>query len=386
MFSISDLLKSLPFHNKPRLFISPARINIIGEHVDYLGGLVLPATIDLHTQIAISPFPEKKWIFHSVQFHETVELKNFSYQNEHKWVNYILGVFVEFEKKGIEIPGLQIAISGTIPHGAGLSSSASLEVGIGFALSEILRLGLSRKEIALIAQKAENEFVGMKCGIMDQFVIANGQKNSALLLDTSTLNFEYKNINLGNCEFYLIDSKVKHELEASDYNVRRKECEEALIKIKEKFPDLVNLYSLSIDQNLDELNLSNKLKKRVKHVLGEKKRTEDAIYYLNSGRPDQLGKVLYESHASLSNLYEVSCQEIDFLVDLLHNEDVIGARMIGGGFGGCVLVLDKIGNFERISNRVWKDYYSQFNIQLEFYRFQIDDGVREIEVTEWIQT
>lgn len=380
MFTISDLLNSLPFHEKPRVFISPARINIIGEHVDYLGGLVLPAAIDLHTQIAISPIPEKKWIFYSLLFHETVELEDFSYQREHKWVNYILGVLVELQNRGIEIPGLQIAISGNIPHGAGLSSSASLEVGIGFALSEILGLGLSRKEIALIGQKAENEFVGMKCGIMDQFVIANGKKDSALLLNTSNLEFEYKNINLGNCEFYLIDSKVKHALESSDYNVRRKECELALTKIREKLPTLPNLYFLPINQNLDDFDLTNELKKRVKHVIGEKKRTEQVLHYLNSGRPDQLGTALYETHASLSNLYEVSCPETDFLVDLLKNEDVIGARMIGGGFGGCVLVLDKVGNFERISNRVWKDYYSQFGIQLEFYRFQIDDGVRELEV------
>ncbi|MCX8000852.1 MAG: galactokinase, partial [Leptospiraceae bacterium] len=250
------------------------------------GGLVLPAAINLHTQLAISRLPEKKWVFHSVQFHETVELSDLIYQQEHKWVNYILGIMLEIQKRGVELPGFQLAISGNIPHGAGLSSSASLEVAVGFALSEILNLGLSRKEIALIGQKAENEFVGMQCGIMDQFVIANGKKDFALLLNTSTLEFEYKNLNLGSCEFYLIDSKVKHNLETSDYNVRRKECEVALEKIRKKLPNLKDLYSLPIDTNLDDFELSTDEKKRVRHVIGEKRRTENVLYYLESGRPD----------------------------------------------------------------------------------------------------
>ncbi|MCX8000352.1 MAG: galactokinase, partial [Leptospiraceae bacterium] len=191
---------------------------------------------------------------------------------------------------------------------------------------------------------------------------------------------EYKMLNLGSCEFYLIDSKVKHALESSDYNVRRQECEAALKKIQKKLPHLKDLYSLPSDIDLEEFQLSSEEKKRVKHVMSEKRRTENVLHYLESGRPDQLGTALYETHASLSNFFEVSCRETDFLVDILQNEGVIGARMIGGGFGGCILVLDKIGNFERISNRVWKDYYSQFGIQIEFYRFQIDDGVRELEV------
>ncbi len=374
---LKNILESVSFSSHPHFFAAPARINIIGEHVDYLGGLVLPAAIQFQTIVGISKLEERKFELHSVKFGDSLVLNSFEYQKEKKWANYILGVLDEIEKLGYKLPGLQIVVDGNIPQGAGLSSSASLEVAVGFGVSEICNLGLSKKDIALVGQRAENNFVGTKCGIMDQFVIALAKANTCIILDTSNLEYSYKLINIGSCEFFLIDSKVKHSLETSDYNKRREECESALKKIQEKI-SIPNLYSLPENINLQEFNLTKEETKRVQHVIGEKRRTQDAIHFLESNRPEQLGNILYEAHNSLANFFEVSCEETDFIVDRLRNEGCLGARMIGGGFGGCILVLDKIGKFERIANRIYSDYSRQFGIQPEFYKIQITDGVKEI--------
>jgi galactokinase len=374
---LKNILESVSFSSHPHFFAAPARINIIGEHVDYLGGLVLPAAIQFQTIVGISKLEERKFELHSVKFGDSLVLNSFEYQKEKKWANYILGVLDEIEKLGYKLPGLQIVVDGNIPQGAGLSSSASLEVAVGYSVSEICNLGLSKKDIALVGQRAENNFVGTKCGIMDQFVIALAKTNTCLILDTSNLEYSYKLINIGSCEFFLIDSKVKHSLETSDYNKRREECESALKKIQEKI-SIPNLYSLPENNNLQEFNLTKEEIKRVQHVIGEKRRTQDAIHFLESNRPEQLGNILYEAHNSLANFFEVSCEETDFIVDRLRNEGCLGARMIGGGFGGCILVLDKIGKFERIANRIYSDYSRQFGIQPEFYKIQITDGVKEI--------
>lgn len=378
LYPMSKIIhEALPFASPPRFFSAPARINIIGEHVDYLGGLVLPAAIQFQTNVAIAKLSEKKLELASVQFEESLSLSHYTYQPEKKWANYILGVLDEIEKLGHKLPGFQIAIDGNVPQGAGLSSSASLEVAVGYAVSEICSLGLTREEIAVLGQKAENNFVGTKCGIMDQFIISVAKKDTCILLNTSTLEYSYRNVNLGNCEFYLIDSKVKHSLDTSDYNKRREECDSALTKIQKEI-SVPNLYSLPLDISLQEFSLTKEELFRVRHVIGEKRRTEEALYFLESGRPDQLGKVLYEAHNSLANSFEVSCEETDFIVDRLRNEGVLGARMIGGGFGGCILVLDKIGNFERIAGTIHGDYSTQFGIQPDFYRFHLSEGVKEL--------
>jgi galactokinase len=372
----SSLTTILQFISQPRVFTAPARINIIGEHVDYLGGLVVPAAIGFQTRVAISILPEKRWELGSVQFQETLKVGSFSYQTEKKWANYILGVLEEFRLDGVDLPGLQIAIDGNIPQGAGLSSSASLEVGVGFAISELLGLGYSREKLALLGQRAENHFVGTKCGIMDQFIIATGKKDSCIVLNTATLEYSYREMHIGNCEFYLIDSRVKHSLDDGQYNQRREECESALKKLQKQFPDLKDLYSLPEDfQPL--ASLTPEELRRVRHVIGEKRRTMDALYFLESGRPEQLGRTLFETHLSLSNLFEVSCEETDFLVDQLRGEEVLGARMIGGGFGGCILVLDKMGNYERIGETIRSDYHGRYGIEPNFYKIQIVNGVHE---------
>ncbi len=285
----------------------------------------------------------------------------------------------ELKKEGFTITGFDMAIDGNIPQGAGLSSSAALEVVTGYALSSIFHLSISREKIALIGQAAENNFVGMKCGIMDQYIIANGKKDHCILLNTDTLSKTYHTLNLNGHEFYLINSNVKHSLQDSDYNNRRKECESALKKVQSLEPDIKNLYDLPLDTVLNKFNFSEKEEKRVKHVLGEKDRTNKLLDSFAQGKIKNAGECLYGTHESLSKLFEVSCDETDFLVQALQKENVIGARMIGGGFGGSILVLDKIGNREKVEAKVKKDYFEKFNLNATFYGFQISDGVSELQ-------
>jgi galactokinase len=232
--------------------------------------------------------------------------------------------------------------------GAGLSSSAAVEVVVGYALSELFHLGLNRTEIALLGQAAENEFVGTKCGIMDQFIIAWGKKNNCISLDTSSLKFEYHEFDLKENEFYLIQSNVKHSLNDSEYNNRRKECESAFAKIKKISPNIQNLFQVNDELDLNSCGLTAIETKRVMHVISEKSRIKSTIDGLNHHDFKKVGTALTECHWSLSKNYEVSCKETDFIVETLEKESILGARMIGGGFGGCVLVLDKQGRSEEI--------------------------------------
>ncbi|MGE8720437.1 galactokinase [Leptospira terpstrae] len=366
----------------PRLFQAPARINIIGEHVDYLGGIVLPAAIDFFVQVYLRPNNTASYNLHSVTYNETVELKKPLQPNSKSpWTDYISGVISEIEKKGHIVPGFDLLVDGNIPQGSGLSSSAAFEVVTGYAIQETFGLVISREEIALIGQRAENNFVGTKCGIMDQFIIAVGKKDDCISLNTSTLKYSYHHFELGNNEFYLINSKVKHSLKDSAYNNRREECESALVKIRAKYPKFTHLYEVELsDKELDECHLTNEELKRTKHVTSERERTKVVIDGLETGDFKTVGSSLFQTHWSLSKDFEVSCPEIDFIVDSLQSLGVTGARMIGGGFGGCVLVLDMKEHFSKIDAVLKKSYQQKFNVEIDFYKFQISDGVKEISI------
>ncbi|WP_411824176.1 galactokinase [Leptospira sp. 'Mane'] len=363
-----------------RHFQAPARINIIGEHVDYLGGIVLPAAIDFSIQCLVRPRDDFSIILYSNDFNHKTEIKRpFQNSEEHPWTDYIAGVIVELESLGHSIPGFEMLIKGNIPQGAGLSSSAALEVLIGYALSTIFQIPLTKPEIAVIGQKAENHFVGMKCGIMDQFIIANGKKDYCLSLDTESLDFDYHHFDLGDHEFYLVNSNVKHSLKDSEYNTRRKECESALAKINQAGSAIPNLYSFNLNEvEWDRFGFTESETKRVKHVTSEKKRTNAIIQALGSGNFAEVGKSLYDCHWSLSRNFEVSCKETDEIVSILYKSEALGARMIGGGFGGCVLVLDKVINFSKTSVELEKSYQQKFGYTVDFYKFKISDGVKEI--------
>ncbi|XDD52064.1 galactokinase [Leptospira sp. WS92.C1] len=363
---------------KVRFFSAPGRINIIGEHVDYAGGIVLPAAIDVFIKIAIRKNQAGKFRIHSVSSGETIESESVSYDSEHSWVNYAYGVIEEFRKLRHIAVFFDLVIWGNIPQGAGLSSSAAFEVAVAFALSEIHGWKFSREEIALLCQRAENNFVGVNCGIMDQFIISTAKKDSCIALNTQSLKYEFYEMLLEGYEFYLIDSKVKHSLKDSAYNDRRNEVESAFQKIKKHRPEFTTLYQVEPeDLENPSWNLNEIEKKRARHVTQERYRTGWMIQNLKIGNAKEVGKILFECHKSLSNNYEVSCEETDFIVEELEKENALGARMIGGGFGGCVLILDINGRkdilFEKIKNR----YSAKFGNEPKLYTFRISDGVKE---------
>jgi galactokinase len=362
-----------------RRFQAPARINIIGEHVDYLGGRVLPAAIDFYIDLEIRKNDKGQFRMYSRDYRALWITEEIRKSDKAPWANYILGVVDQLELLGHKIPGFDLQFGGNIPQGAGLSSSAALEVVFGYALAKLFDLPLSRKEIALIGQKAEQTFVGNQCGIMDQFVVAHGKKNHCIYLDTETLDFSYHKFELPGHEFFLIQSNVPHSLKDSEYNTRRKECESALTKLRTRYDNLLNLYSL--DPNLDRtgLGITDSEELRIRHVTGERLRTQAVISSLESGDFVRTGKNLFDCHRSLSKNFEVSCEETDFLVDWLENQGILGARMIGGGFGGCILVLDRIGHLPEYQQNLTDLYRRTFGLDLEFFRFLITDGVEEIE-------
>lgn len=361
-----------------RHFTAPARINIIGEHVDYVGGIVLPAAINFSIQAVIQQNETDDFNLYSDDFQQTTKItRPFQNSKDYPWSDYIVGVISELEKKGFKIPGFNLLIHGNIPQGAGLSSSAALEVVVGYAISNLFSLKLSREEIALIGQAAENHFVGTNCGIMDQFIIATGKKDFCISLNTDSLEYKYHKFDLGEFEFYLINSNVKHSLKDSAYNQRRKECESALSKIQKFNSEIKDLYSFEPNSEIQYPFTKEELF-RIQHITSEKKRTETIISSLTNGNFSQVGKSLYECHWSLSKNYEVSCEETDYIVAFLQNQGTLGARMIGGGFGGCVLVLDKKENFSAISAELEKNYKQKFGHGVSYYQFTISDGVKEL--------
>ncbi|TGM07129.1 galactokinase [Leptospira barantonii] len=361
-----------------RFFSAPGRINIIGEHVDYAGGIVLPAAIDVSIRIAIRKNEVGKFRIYSASSDEKIETSKILYDSKHSWVNYVFGVVEEFRQLDYVSDFFDLVVWGNIPQGAGLSSSAAFEVAVAYALSAIQDWELSREEIALLCQRAENRFVGVNCGIMDQFVIATAKEGFCIALNTETLNYDYYEMRLDGYEFYLIDSKVKHSLKDSAYNDRRKEVESAFLKIQKTRPEISTLYSAEPEDVENPSSGLNEIeKKRARHVTTERYRTERMIQNLKSGDAKTVGEILFECHNSLSKDYEVSCEETDFIVEELRIEGALGARMIGGGFGGCVLILDKVGRrdilFEKIKNR----YIQKFKNEPQLYTFRISDGVRE---------
>lgn len=363
-----------------RYFRAPGRINIIGEHVDYVGGKVLPAAINFYIHTIVSPTQTNKARLYSIQYDQFVEFELSEIKKgDIHWANYIAGVITEIKKIGHSISGIDMIIDGNIPEGAGLSSSAALEVVTGYAISETFGFSIPLKRIAILSQAAENNFIGVKCGIMDQFASAFGKKNHCILLDTHSLEYSYSQMNLEQYDLYLVNSLVKHSLKDSGYNQRRIECESALTKIQIKISGLKNLYELSPAIDLNVFGLTENEKKRVTHIIGEKQRTFKVIDALSKEDIHTFGRCLYEAHDSLSNLFEVSCQETDFIISFFKEHDTLGARMIGGGFGGCVLVVDYKNNSEAKRYELIKRYEKEFGIRLEIYKFEIADGTTEIQ-------
>lgn len=359
------------------IFLSPGRINVIGEHVDYNDGYVLPAAIDKYICFAFGKNDTNQCTIiandlnDSITFDITEEVK----PSERMWVNFFFGVLHQIMEKS-ELSGFNIVFSSNVPMGSGLSSSAALECGFAYALNTEYGLGLTKEEIALIGQKAEHTFVGVKCGIMDQFASVFGKENHVILLDCNTLEYEYHKADFKEYTLLLLNSNVKHTHLTSGYNDRRREVEEGFATLQAEYPaiksfrDVTEYMVTAIEDKLGPVNF-----KRCLFVVKEIKRVKDAVDALEAEDFIKLGQLMYETHHGLSEDYEVSCEEIDYLVSLVEaDENVIGSRMMGGGFGGCSINLVKKEAVDSIIERVSTAYKEKYNIILEAYKVEISEG------------
>ena len=360
------------------IFLSPGRINIIGEHIDYNDGFVLPAAINKYICFAISKNDNSECTIIAKDLNETYQ---FNWNEELKpidkmWVNYILGVLHQLKEKEFVMQGFNMVFSSTIPMGAGLSSSAALECGVGFAMNSMFNLGLSKKELALIGQKSEHTFVGVNCGIMDQFASVFGKKNNVIKLDCNTLEYEYHKVDFKNYSLLLLDSNVKHTHLTSGYNVRRQEVEQGLSIIKHYFPEVKTFRNCNEKMVLElREKLGETLFKRCHFVVNEIQRVQDAVIAIENSDFKKLGELMSQTHIGLSKEYEVSCDEIDFLVDSVQNEkSVLGSRMMGGGFGGCSINLVEKGSENKIIEKISTQYKAAFGIDLKSYKVKISKG------------
>ena len=369
------------FHNKPEyIFLSPGRINIIGEHVDYNDGFVLPAAINKYICFAISKNENSECAIIAKDLNEAYkfDLNDDLKPIDKMWINYILGVLHQLKNKGLN-QGFNIVFSSTIPMGAGLSSSAALECGIGYAMNKLFDLGLTKEDIALIGQKSEHTFVGVNCGIMDQFASVFGKKNKVIKLDCTTLEYEYHKANFKKYSLLLLDSNVKHTHLTSGYNDRRNEVEQGLAIIKQHFTEVITFRNCTENMILQlKEQLGETIFKRCHFVVKEIQRVQDAVCAISNSAFQTLGQLMTETHHGLSKEYEVSCEEIDFLVDAVANEkQVLGARMMGGGFGGCSINLVEKGSENELIEKISAQYRSKFGIELKSYKVKISKGTTE---------
>ncbi len=365
------------FGKEPMMVRSPGRINLIGEHTDYNDGFVFPAAIDKEVHFAVAANDKNKFRFYAYDLEEYFEMDvNDLKISEIRWANYLLGVAAQFKDSGYKIEGIDCVFGGDIPLGAGLSSSAAIENGFGFALNKIFDFGENKMDMILKSQKAEHEYAGVMCGIMDQFASMNGKKDHALKLDCRTLDFDYANIDLKDYDILLCDTRVKHELASSEYNTRRKECETGVEILRQYDKNIMALRDVTpelLNEHRDEFDPV--VFKRCHYVVQEDLRVENAFEALKQNNIERFGALMYQSHEGLRDDYEVSCKELDLLFDIAKaSQDVLGARMMGGGFGGCTINIvkkEKTGNF---SKKVTEEYLQQTGTKLKIYKVKIVDG------------
>ena len=369
-----------------RFYFSPGRVNLIGEHTDYNGGHVFPCALTLGTYGAARKREDNKIHFYSMNLDSfgvvEASLDDLTNKKEYNWANYPLGIVWAFKEKGHTITsGFDMVIWGNIPNGSGLSSSASLEVLTGVILTDLFEIkDLSMTDLALIGQYSENNFNGCNCGIMDQFAVAMGKKDHAIFLDTSDLSYEYAPCVLDGAKIVITNSKVKHSLVDSAYNDRRNECAAALKALQSEL-DIQALGDLTPEEFeahksliKDEIQLQ-----RAKHAVYENQRTIDAVTALKAGDIESFGKLMNQSHISLRDDYDVSCEEIDILVDLAWKiPGVLGSRITGGGFGGCTVSIVKDESVDTFIETIGKTYLEKVGHEAEFYTVDIGDGASRL--------
>jgi len=379
------------FAAEPTLIVrAPGRINLIGEHTDYNGGFVLPAAIDRAIWLAVSPRTDDRLAFYATDLDEffiSEKSGDTAFQQEKTWANYLLGAVSEARKDGLNIGGLNVAFGGDVPLGAGLSSSAAIESGMMFALNEVFRLGLSRMDLVRLAQRGENNFVGMKCGIMDMFASVMGRANHVVRLDCRSLDFQYFPFKAEGLSLLLLDSGVKHQLVDSEYNTRRAECEagvEVLKKFDPKIEALRDVAPSFLEKH--RADLPPIIFRRCQFVVEEIARVETACAALQAGDFEQLGSLMFAGHDGLNLQYEVCVPETNFLVeqarstspDPSKSRGVLGARQMGGGFGGCTLNLLRANEVAPFLTETTAAYRRAFGLELRAYPVRLTGGVERV--------
>lgn len=361
------------------VYFCPGRVNLIGEHIDYNGGLVLPCAIDHGTYLLIARNDDQVFRLKSLNFPEEYvgKVSSTTLKDNDYWHNYPIGIAKAFARKGIRLAGLDMLFYGNLPIGAGLSSSASIAIATAFALNEIYNAGFSKLELVSMSKQVENEFIGVNSGIMDQFAVAFGAEDKAIKLNCDTLAYELVDCNFEGHVLAVINTNKPRRLSESKYNERVAECQAALKAlqkaIKLDFLCDINTATFNLYQHLISDQL---IRNRARHVIGENERVKLAVEALKNNRIKSFGKYLYNSHDSLKNLYDVSCPELDCIVDYcLTCKEVLGARMTGAGFGGCAIALVKQSAFESFSNTLTEHYREQIGYEPSVYAFSLSDGV-----------
>ena len=366
------------FGNMPdKIVLSPGRINIIGEHIDYNDGYVLPAAINKIVCFAFEINNSNTANIKAIDLNESVliDITKEEIVSDVVWTNYLRGVLFQLKLKGYKIGGFNCAFSSNIPIGSGLSSSAALECGFLFGINEMFNLGIKPIDIALMGQSAEH-WVGINCGIMDQFSSVMGLENKVIKIDCRTLDYTYHDADFVGYSLILFDSNVQHSLFTSEYNNRRIECDEGLRIINDNYPE-INSFRDCNEELLIGLKskMTDNVFRRSLYAVKEIKRVIEACAALDKGDIKTVGKLMFETHDGLSKDYEVSCAELDYLVDLAKaEEDVIGSRLMGGGFGGCTITLVKKGRENAIKEKFTKLYADHFNIELKIYDVKVSNG------------
>lgn len=374
----------------PDAYFSPGRVNLIGEHIDYLGGRVLPTAIDLGTYAFVTKRDDRqiRLLSHNYQQDGMIvaSLDDLTYDPHRGWANYATGMLQALIKRNMTAThGLNILIYGTLPNGAGLSSSASLEVLIGHLVCDQYHYAVDTIELSRIAQQVENQYIGVNCGIMDQFAVAMGKRNHAIYLDTESLDFEWVPLELKEHTIVIANTNKKRALADSKYNERRSECDVGLAQVQAVNSSIENLCDISYGQylKLAEQIAPEVIRRRVKHAVTETDRTKQAVVALRANDLEKFGNLMDMSHESLKNDFEVSCFELDQMVDSFQKHGALGARMTGAGFGGCVVAILPDGQLDIILEKVRQEYNRNTDYEAEFYRCQTSDGTHTITKEEW---
>lgn len=365
------------YSSEPVVVRSPGRVNLIGEHTDYNNGFVLPAAVNKEIYFAIAPNGTNTMRAYAFDLQEQAEFDlNGVKPQEINWANYLLGVVAQFQKAGHAVKGFDVVFGGNIPMGAGMSSSAAVECGLAYALNYLFAYNIEKFALVKMAQKAEHEFAGVMCGIMDQFASMFGKHNHVVKLDCRSLEYQYYPFNIEDYRIVLCDTQVKHSLASSEYNTRRKECETGVVLLQKHYLQVQSLRDVSLEMlERHQSEFDPVVYRRCKYVVEENLRVETACADLERGDLEAFGQKMYASHQGLQHDYEVSCPELDFLADAAKQSGAaLGSRMMGGGFGGCTINLVKLEKLDDFTTQMSEAYQQQFGITLKTYIAQIVDG------------